>query len=144
MWPNPFFVKINTQRLPWKKYVPSSENVSCLCNFHKTAQNKQAPKRRKFAQSGHPVSSLHMYLHMCNTKKFRVYIVHSLHWPILPKMWSTYFCNFHKTASSKQSPNGRKFGESGCPGQVCELAPAKIYLQTNLKEGHTNTRISTN
>jgi hypothetical protein len=31
-----------------------------------------------------------------------------------PKLW--YFSNFHKTAQTKQSPNGRKIAKSGHPG----------------------------
>jgi hypothetical protein len=30
------------------------KNVGHFCNFQKTAQSKQSPNRRKFAQSGHP------------------------------------------------------------------------------------------
>jgi hypothetical protein len=28
--------------------------ATSVCNFHKASQSKQSPKRRKFAQSGHP------------------------------------------------------------------------------------------
>jgi hypothetical protein len=32
-----------------------------FCNFQKTAQSKQSPIGRKFAQSGHPMGTLHYH-----------------------------------------------------------------------------------
>jgi hypothetical protein len=60
MWPNPFFVKIATQLVPREKVAQYF-----FSNFQKAAQSKKnaqtnkirpiwSPKRRKFAQSGHP------------------------------------------------------------------------------------------
>jgi hypothetical protein len=39
-----------------------------------------------------------------------------------------YFCNFRKTAQSKQSPNGRKFAQSGHPASEMEKKMAAIFI----------------
>jgi hypothetical protein len=49
MLPNPTFVQIYAELLLHKIWP---ENLNYLCNFHKTAQTKQSPNGRKFAQSG--------------------------------------------------------------------------------------------
>jgi hypothetical protein len=53
MQPNPFFVEIKTQLLPWKKEALK------FGIFKKTAQSKQSPNGRKFTQSGHTVCSFY-------------------------------------------------------------------------------------
>jgi hypothetical protein len=50
-WSTPFFVRINTSLYQWKKYP---QDLLLLFNHQKTAQLAQSPKRRNFAQSGHP------------------------------------------------------------------------------------------
>jgi hypothetical protein len=45
----PVLFKICFKLLPWKK-----EAKLCLILQKKTAQSKQAPNMRKFAESGHP------------------------------------------------------------------------------------------
>jgi hypothetical protein len=36
-------------------------------------------------------------------------------WKKEPQLWTMHFCNFQKTDQRKQSPNGRKFAQSGHP-----------------------------
>jgi hypothetical protein len=59
----------------WKNTVKKwPNNFRFLCNFPRNVQSKQPPKRRKFAQSGHPASGcqksenweiLYKYLQLC-------------------------------------------------------------------------------
>jgi hypothetical protein len=56
MLPNPFFAKIIN-------IISSVENVAqkfviFFCYFQKSAQKKQSPNWRKFAQSGHPAQNV--------------------------------------------------------------------------------------
>jgi hypothetical protein len=52
-FPNPFFAKISTRLISRKKVAKIFEQLMWL---KKTNQSKQSPQKRKFAQSGHPVS----------------------------------------------------------------------------------------
>jgi hypothetical protein len=65
-WPDEFVVKNRPKFSPnlylsrslhnLNRVKKLSQNVGCFGNFQKTAQSKQSPKGRKFAQSGHPES----------------------------------------------------------------------------------------
>jgi hypothetical protein len=58
-------VKINAALLTWKK-VP--RNVRYFCNLKNTAQSKQSPNGRKFAQSGHPAAATNL-IEFCQSGK---------------------------------------------------------------------------
>jgi hypothetical protein len=51
------FININALRLPQGKSSPELL-PTYFSNFQKTAQSYQSPKRRNFAQSGHPDRNL--------------------------------------------------------------------------------------
>jgi hypothetical protein len=65
------------------------------------------------------------------------------------KICCTYFCNFTKTATSKQLPNCRKFAQSGHPARAALLFPVEIHFpKTSIGFNrairfHSNSRLST-
>jgi hypothetical protein len=52
MYPGSFFDQIDTEIVQCKK---KNKHLVCFCGFLKTAQSKQSPNERKFAQSGYLV-----------------------------------------------------------------------------------------
>jgi uncharacterized cysteine cluster protein YcgN (CxxCxxCC family) len=48
--------KTTLEKIDAKTWTPS------VCNFQKTAQRKQSPNWRKFAQSGHPVRGYYILM----------------------------------------------------------------------------------
>jgi hypothetical protein len=50
MWPNPFFVKINAQLLPWKDVV---QMFNYFCD-QKTAESNKSPNTPKLSHTDHP------------------------------------------------------------------------------------------
>jgi hypothetical protein len=74
MLPNPYFVKNSTGLFQCNSGPKISATFSV---FKKTSSKKQSPRRRKFAQSGHPASAVSSHCYFEKPDKIEAGYVNS-------------------------------------------------------------------